>query len=159
MFKVFVSYSTNDLNDVSSLQRAISGTGVEVFVAEHSVSASERLSEKISTAIAGCDLFILLWSKNAKGSEWVSQEIGKAHSLNKKILPLILTEGLHLPGFISDLKYIAVYRDPVSSIQEAQRIVFEGYKFKMEELARQKQNEGLMLLGLGALVFWAINQK
>ncbi len=106
MFKVFVSYSTHDLRNVNELQQSLDGTGVEVFVAEHSVLPSEHLSAKISSAISACDLFVLLWSENAKASEWVSQEIGKAHSLHKKILPLVLTEGLNLPGFISNLKYL-----------------------------------------------------
>lgn len=159
MFKVFVSYSTHDLKNVAELQQSLAGTDVEIFVAEHSVLPSERLSERISGAIAACDLFVVLWSANAKASEWVSQEIGKAHSLNKKILPLVLTEGLNLPGFISDLKYLPVFNDPSSAIQQAQAIVLEGYRAKVEELQRQKQNEALTLLGLGALFFWAVSQK
>lgn len=159
MFKVFVSYSTHDLKNVAELQQSLAGTGVELFVAEHSVLPSERLSDRISSAIAACDLFVVLWSANAKASDWVSQEIGKAHSLNKKILPLVLTEGLNLPGFISDLKYLPVYKDPTAAIQQAQAIVLEGFRSKKAELERQKQSEALTLLGLGALFFWALNQK
>lgn len=159
MFKVFVSYSTHDLKNVAELQQSLAGTGVELFVAEHSVLPSERLSDRISSAIAACDLFVVLWSANAKASDWVSQEIGKAHSLNKKILPLVLTEGLNLPGFISDLKYLPVYADSASAIQQAQAIVLEGLRSKKAEMERQKQSEALVLLGLGAFFFWAVSQK
>lgn len=159
MFKVFVSYSTHDLKNVAELQQSLAGTGVELFIAEHSVLPSERLSDRISAAIAACDLFVLLWSSNAKESDWVSQEIGKAHSLNKKILPLVLTEGLNLPGFINDLKYLPVYKDPASAIQQAQAIVLDGFRAKMAEIQKQKQSEALTLLGLGALFFWAVSQK
>lgn len=159
MFKVFVSYSTHDLKNVAELQQSLAGTGVELFVAEHSVLPSERLSDRISAAIAACDLFVLLWSSNAKESDWVSQEIGKAHSLNKKILPLVLTEGLNLPGFINDLKYLPVYKDPASAAQQAQAIVLDGFRVKMAEIQKQKQSEALTLLGLGALFFWAVSQK
>ena len=163
MFNVFVSYSTKDLKNVSELQQSLAGTDVSVFIAEHSVKASDHLSERISAAISSCDLFVLLWSDNAKASEWVSQEIGKAHSLNKKILPLVLTEGLTLPGFIGGLKYLPVYQDPAGTIQKAQEIVLNGYREKMAAIQKatekQKQGEAITLIGLGMLFFWAISQK
>ncbi|HLP97701.1 MAG TPA: toll/interleukin-1 receptor domain-containing protein [Sideroxyarcus sp.] len=159
MFKVFVSYSTQDLKNVAELQQSLAGTGIDLFVAEYSVIPSEKLSDRISTAIAACDLFIVLWSSNAKESDWVSQEIGQAHSLNKKILPLVLTEGLNLPGFIKDLKYLPVYKDAASAIQQAHAIVLDGFRAKVAEIQKQKQSETLTLLGLGALFFWAVSQK
>lgn len=159
MFKVFVSYSTQDLKNVAELQQSLVGTGVEVFVAEHSVHPSQQLSETISSAISACDLFILLWSKHAKTSEWVSQEIGKAHSLNKQILPLVLTEGLILPGFISGLKYLPVYINSASALEQARAIVLDGFRAKMAVIEKQKQTEALTLLGLGAVLLWASSQK
>jgi len=100
-----------------------------------------------------------LWSTNAKNSEWVSQEIGKAHSLNKQILPLVLTEGLTLPGFINGLKYLPVYQNPAAAIQQARTIVVDRFNAKRTEIEKQKQSEALALLGLGALFLWAISQK
>lgn len=160
MFKVFVSYSTQDLKNVSELQQSLVGTGVEVFVAEHAVLPSEHLSEKISSEIAGCDLFVLLWSENAKASEWVSQEIGKAHSLNKQILPLVLTEGLNLPGFISGLKYLPVFRDPQAAMVQAQGLILKHFQAKQAVVARQREEENTRnLLVLGGLALWLFSQK
>lgn len=159
MFKVFVSYSTQDLQNVTELQQSLAGTGVEVFVAEHSVLPSEHLSTRISSAIAACDLFVLLWSKNAKASEWVSQEIGKAHSLNKKILPLVLNEGLNLPGFISDLKYLAVFRDPQTAITQAQDIIIKQFQAKQAALRQKEDEKARNLLVLGGLALWLFSQK
>lgn len=160
MFKVFVSYSTRDLKNVTQLQQSLDGTGVQVFVAEHSVSPSDVLSDKISADITECDLFVLLWSSNAKSSEWVAQEIGKAHSLQKKILPLVLEEGLELPGFISGLKYVPVFRDPQAAIAQAQEFVLKQFKAK-QQAVRQKQEEesARNLLVLGGLVLWLFSQK
>lgn len=159
MFKVFVSYSTHDLQNVTELMQTLDGTGVEVFVAEHSVLPSEPLSETISSAISSCDLFVLLWSMNAKSSDWVSQEIGKAHSLNKQILPLVLTEGLTLPGFIGGLKYIPVYQNSDAALVQARTIVLERFSEKRSFEEKQKQEQALGLLGLGAFILWAISQK
>ncbi|HWI80717.1 toll/interleukin-1 receptor domain-containing protein [Ramlibacter sp.] len=159
MFKVFVSYSTHDLKNVTELQQSLAGTGVDVFVAEHSVAASETLSEKISSAIAGCDLFVLLWSANAKSSDWVSQEIGKAHSLGKTILPLLLDEGLTLPGFISGLKYIPVFANPQAAMAQAQDLVLKQFQAKQAALRQKEQEESRNLLVLGGLVLWLFSQK
>lgn len=162
MFRVFVSYSTRDLENVATLRQALVGTGVEVFVAEHSVEPSQSLSHTIARAIEACDLFVLIWSKNAKASDWVSQEIGKAHSLKKRILPLVLTDGLTLPGFIGDLKYLPVYKDPEASLNWAREFILRQFEAKQAVLAaaqQQKQNETLAVLGLGALLLWALGQK
>ena len=159
MFKVFVSYSTDDLKNVTALQKVLEPTGVQVFVAEHSVLPSEPLAARISAAIAGCDMFVVLWSANAKASEWVSQEIGKAHSLGKPILPLLLTEGLSLPGFISDLKYLPLYGDSTAAFDQARDMILKNYRQKMAAVARQKEKEKLVLLGIGAFLLWAANQN
>lgn len=162
MFKVFVSYSTHDLKNVTELKQSLVGTGVELFVAEHSVIASEPLSEKISTAIATCDLFVLLWSANAKASDWVPQEIGKAHSLKKTILPLVLDEGLTLPGFISGLKYIPVFRDQQAAMTQVQDFVLNQFQAKqaaIEAIRQKEQENNRNLLVLGGLVLWLFNQK
>lgn len=160
MFNVFVSYSTHDLKNVAQLQQSLTGTGVKVFVAEHSVSPSEILSDKISTAIEACDLFVLLWSSNAKASEWVAQEIGKAHSLQKTILPLVLEEGLELPGFISGLKYLPVFRNPQAAIAQAQAFVLKQFETKQATLRqKQEQENARNFLVLGGLVLWLFSQK
>lgn len=159
MFKVFVSYSTHDLQNVEQLQQSLAGSGVEVFVAEHSISASQSLAETISGAIANCDIFVLLWSANAKASEWVSQEIGKAHSLGKPILPLVLDEGLNLPAFISDLKYLPVFKNPQAAIVEAQQFIINKYIAKQEALRKKEQDDLRDLLVLGGLALWLFSQK
>lgn len=159
MFKVFVSYSTHDLKNVTELQQSLVGTGVEVFVAEHSVAPSEPLSAKISSAIGACDLFVLLWSGNAKASDWVPQEIGKAHSLQKTILPLVLDEGLALPGFISGLKFLPVFRDPQAAMAQAQDFVLKQFQAKQAAIRQQEQDNARNLLVLGGLLLWLFNQK
>lgn len=159
MFKVFVSYSTHDLRNVEQLHQSIQGSGIEVFVAEHSVFASEALAPKISAAIAACDLFILVWSENAKASEWVPQEIGKAHSLNKPILPLVLNEGLQLPAFIRDLKYLPVFKDPQRAMTEAQKFIMDQYLLK-QSAAKKAEAENIKgLFVLGGIALWLFSQK
>ena len=111
-YEVFISYSTNDLPIVEHIRKIIESPSVEVFVAEYSVSPGSQLASTILDAIKKCDLFVLIWSKHSKVSEWVPQEIGAAKGNNKTMLPLLLQKDLHLPAFIKDLKYLPAYDDP-----------------------------------------------
>ncbi|TKB23482.1 toll/interleukin-1 receptor domain-containing protein [Desulfopila sp. IMCC35006] len=161
-FNIFVSYSTLDLPHVELLEKQLKNTFINVFVAEHSVKPSEDLSKKIENAIRQSDLFVLLWSKNAKESEWVSQEIGKATAFNKTILPLVLDKGLKLPAFISELKYIPVYKDASAALIQAKAIADEqcSIKFaKLQEDKKKKDQELLIKLGLGGALLWLFNQS
>ncbi len=162
-YKIFVSYSTHDLDQVELLRQQLRETPIDVFVAEHSVQPSENLGEKISKAIEVCDLFVVLWSKNAQNSSWVSQEIGRADAFKKNILPLVLTEGITLPGFISDLKYLPVYEDPEGAVIKARKIIINSYNNKANALAqveekKQKDKEALAFMGIGAFVLWAFSK-
>lgn len=161
-FKVFISYSTHDLEHVDLLKRQLANTPISIFIAEHSVKPGNELTDVISEAIQQCDLFVLLWSSNAKASEWVSQEIGRAHALGKRILPLILTEGLTLPGFISGLKWLPVYNDTQLALQQAHQIVTSEYQTKIDLTNQKKEQEKkdfLVVMGIGAFLLWAISQK
>ncbi|WP_461480701.1 toll/interleukin-1 receptor domain-containing protein [Porticoccus sp.] len=121
------------------------------------------MQDKITRAIEDCDLFVVLWSKNAEASGWVSQEVGRAGALKKTILPLVLTEGLSLPGFLSNLKYIPVYKNPELSVSQAREIIISSYNHKCKNLAtieakKQKDKEALTLMGIGAFILWAMNK-
>src|SRR5690348_16883629 len=111
-YKVFVSYSTTDIPDVNVLRASLQFPEVEVFVSEYAVAAGAPLAPTIQAALQGCDLFVLIWSKNAASSEWVPQEIGIAHGLKKLILPFVLEANVSLPGFISGLRYVPAYQNP-----------------------------------------------
>lgn len=160
-FKVFISYSTHDIEHVDLLKQQLADTPVSIFIAEHSVKPGNELTSVISKAIQECDLFVLLWSSNAKDSDWVSQEIGRADALSKKILPLMLTDGLSLPGFINGLKWLPVFSAPKLALEEARDIIASEYKNKMGVALQkeQEQKNALALMGFGALLLWAFSQK
>jgi hypothetical protein len=79
---------------------------------------SQVLNQQIELAIRNCDLFILLWSQDARASDYVPQEIGIAKGCNKVILPVVMEEGVSVPGFISDLKYLPAHRNWDGSFQD-----------------------------------------
>lgn len=145
-YKIFISYSTKDMAIVNELVRHLQDSSIELFVAEFSVKPGEKLNDSIIKAIKQSDHFVLLWSKNSKGSEYVSQEIALALSNEKKILPIVLDKDLKLPGFINDLKYLPAYKGLSESIKWAQENLINSAK-------KSERNNALILLGLavGAL--------
>lgn len=115
-YSVFISYSTRDLPTANALASWINHAGAAAFIAEYAVEPGQPLATDIVSAIRNCDLFLLLWSSNARGSEWVPQEIGIAKGTGKPIMPVVLHPGLELPGFIRDLKYVPLDKDPQSAV-------------------------------------------
>jgi hypothetical protein len=134
---------------VNQLVRHLQDPSVEVFVAEYSVRPGEKLNATIMKAIKECDHFVLLWSKNSKGSEYVSQEIALALNNDKDILPIVLDEGLHLPGFINDLKYLPAYKGLNESMQWTQNYLSDTAK-------KSERDKGWAIIGLvaGAIVLF-----
>ena len=153
-FNVFVSYSTKDLDHVEALRSQVADTPLKLFVAEHSVVPGEDLTQMIKASISNCDLFVFVWSKNAKESGWVSQEIGHASALNKKILPLVLDQE-HIPeGFVSNLKYLPAYKSISDALSEARDILVDAYEKKKQfEMQQRQQIESNNKFGLGVAAF------
>ena len=150
--KIFISYSTKDLQVVNFVQSMLVGSPVEVFIAKYSVLAGQHLAQSIIAAIKQCDLFVLLWSKNSEQSDWVPQEIGIAKAENKQIIPIVLHPGLKLPGFISDLKYLDVPKDPQGTFTWLRDNVFAQANEK------QKQ-EAIAWLAIGGALLWLLSRK
>jgi hypothetical protein len=147
-YNVFVSYSTKDIPDVNALRAALQFPEVHVFVSEYAVAAGAPLAPTIQANIQNCDLFVLIWSKNAAASEWVPQEIGIAHGCKKSILPFVLEQGISLPGFISGLRYVAAYQNPQQATFALREAVLRN------SLAKQSQQNTLGMLAIGGLLLW-----
>ena len=111
-YNVFISYSSKNLNIVDWAKATLRQPGhVEVFAAEYSVLPSQDLNGEIEAAIRACDLFVLLWSHDARASDYVPQEIGIAKGCNKTILPVVMEDKVPVPGFISNLKYLPAHKN------------------------------------------------
>jgi hypothetical protein len=163
-FKIFVSYSTDDLPLVDKIRSTLGrqyGIGVDVYVAEYSAPAGVRLDEEIKRHLVTCDLFCVLWSRNAKESGWVQQEIGVAEGRGRLIVPIVLDANLPLPGFIQDRKYIPAYRGIEGAIQNLNEIVAANVNRANLAIRGQKQQQSnaFALLGLGVLLLMVLTSK
>jgi len=151
-YRVFVSYSTKDLRLVDIIKSLLERPGIEVFIAQYSITAGAQLMPEILSAIKRCDLFLLLWSPNAKQSEWVPQEIGVARGLDKPVIPIMLKKGVDAPGFLRDLKYLPLYSEPEQALKWLQKHAFCNAKAKSE-------NDMLVALALTGGILWILSQS
>jgi hypothetical protein len=150
--KVFISYATHDVQVVNFVRQILAGAPIEVFVADYSVPPGQPLAQSIVAGIVQCDVFVLLWSNNSVSSEWVPQEIGIAKAHNKKVIPIVLNHGLTPPGFIRELKYLDVPRNPEAA--------FLWLRDNMIANAAQKQQqEQTAWLVLGGALLWILGTK
>lgn len=139
-YKVFISYSSKNLDIVQWAHATLAQPGfTEVFAAEYSVVPSAALNKEIIQAIRTCDLFVLLWTQEARKSDYVPQEIGIAVDANRTILPVVMEDDLPVPGFISDLKYLPAHRNFEGSFQWLAQFV-------RDNATRQQNNQNLAAL-------------
>ena len=150
-YDVFMSYSTKNLHIVDWAVKTLHQQGhIHVFAAEYAVQPSQVLNQQIELAIRGCDLFVLLWSQDARASDYVPQEIGIAKGCNKVILPVVMEEGVPVPGFISDLKYLPAHRNWDGSFQWLTQFV----RANAHDLAKKKVLGGIAAAIIGGIALF-----
>lgn len=152
-FTIFVNYSTKDIKLVDSIRQALDQYPpqlVHTYVAEYDAAAGTRLDEDIKKHLLAADMVCVLWSKNAQKSDWVPQEIGIAEAAGKLIVPIVLDQGLELPGFIKDRKYIPAFEGLEKAMSAFNKLVLVHAAAKAAKNAKEK--DALIFLGLGAVL-------
>ncbi len=102
--KVFISYSTHDIEFARSVSCALRNTGFEAFLAEESWSPGQD-HDHLRKALVASHIVVLIWSSNAAMSQWVLQEIGGTWARNGILIPVRLDD-TPLPDTLRQLKYI-----------------------------------------------------
>ena len=109
---VFVSYSQKDHLAATLIGTLRANRTVSIFIAHQFQTPGMSISDKVLYGLRHCDLVLLLWSANAAASEWVPFEIEAATRLNKRIMPVLLTDDAELPPAIRDIEALPLYRNP-----------------------------------------------
>jgi len=79
--KLFISYSHKDVQTAERIAKIHEALGIDVFFDKHRLKAGYIFSEEIFEFIHSSDTFLLCWSENAKGSDYVQKERHEAMSL------------------------------------------------------------------------------
>jgi hypothetical protein len=137
-FKVFLSYSRADLRLAHKVQKILTEAGIYVYFAELYPEPGVTLWEKIKGMIHNSDAVIVLWTKNAKNSAFVNQELGYAEALNKLIIPLV-EQGVAPEGLLAGREYIPYRRG--RDVESFSMLCNAIYKFLLRKMKKKRNNK------------------
>lgn len=92
---VFLSYSNENIEYVERLRSSLSRY-LKVFFDTHSIPGGSEWERDIDNAIRGCKVFVPVVTKESNDSQWVTKETLLALSLQKPIVPILLSDSLPL---------------------------------------------------------------
>lgn len=81
--KIFVSHSTKDTSFAAKLVQDLSAAGARAWMDVNDLGAG-NFQERIDKALADCEWFLLVLTRNALASEWVRQEVYAANRLKNQ---------------------------------------------------------------------------
>lgn len=108
--RCFLSHNKADKDVARSIAAHLSLAGIDVWFDEWEVQAGDSIPGMLNAGLLGFDCFILIWSSNAKRSDWVRQELHAAImratvERSAKIVPCVLDQ-TPLPPLIQDRRYV-----------------------------------------------------
>lgn len=103
-FDAFISHSSKNLSVALSLEQTLENAGVKVWVDHENLRAGGLLLDALQEALAHSRNLVLLWSKPASTSRYVSAEWQAAFQLEKGIIPCRL-DNTNLPPFLLRLLF------------------------------------------------------
>ncbi len=87
---VFISYSSKEYEEASTVSDILRKNGITTWIAPGSIPGGSNYTKEIPHAIRECKVFLLILSENAQNSVWVSAEVETAFKNGKLILPFVI---------------------------------------------------------------------
>ena len=146
MLNVFMSFADEDAPIVGRLQRAAVAKGnISVYRYDRDKRPGTIIAAKVRTAIQKADVVVVLLTKHSARSSWIQHEIGAAHALNKRLVPL-LVPAARVPPLLEGVEALALDpEDPAGSIARAAHY--------LNDLGAEKERQELAaLIGIALLV-------
>lgn len=84
-YDVFISYVSEDKNNLTNLEKKLENKGVIAYSAEDKISSGKDLTEEIFTQIRNAREFCLLYSSKSNKSDWILFELSAALALGKEV--------------------------------------------------------------------------
>ena len=84
---VFISYSNTNIVLANAVVARLEEKGIRCWVAPRDIPAGSNFADSIVNAIEGCEVFVLIWSKDSNQSSHVLNEINRAFDEEKIVIP------------------------------------------------------------------------
>ena len=146
MIRVFISYSTKDINSVGEIARALDDSGIFTFFAAVDIQAGDDLLDWMNKSLEQSTHVLLFWSENAANSNWVKQEWQTAFwevvdTKRNRIIPVRL-DTYPLPLMLRRLLYLDTTNGHESVIHAVKTAVLPETDFKAIRRQRLRELSG-----------------
>ncbi len=106
----FLSHNIRDKDIAREVALFITAEGIPLWFDEWEISAGDSIIGKVEDGLASTTTFILLWSRNAHSSNWVTSELRSAltNALalgTPRIIPIVVDD-TPLPLLVRDIRYV-----------------------------------------------------
>ena len=107
---VFLSHNKADAQAAGEIALFIVAENQSVWFDEWEIQAGDSIVEAVNRGLQDCSHFLIVWSKNAAGSNWVRRELASALAVAiargvPKIIPILLDD-TPLPPLLADIRGI-----------------------------------------------------
>lgn len=108
----FISHNITDKDTARLLAMALVEQGINVWFDEWDIRPGESITGGIEKGLSEADIFVLVWSANAKASNWVGTEIGayvtrRVENQTLRIVPVMI-DSTPLPTLVADYRGFTV---------------------------------------------------
>lgn len=155
VYDLFISYRRQDAAFVDKLQKALEKKGLVLWRDVSNVKAGDVWPTEFADYIHCSKVVLLIWSRVASQSKWVSDEISSAKQQHKKIIPVLLDD-TPLPLALQVIQAITHKNIPLTCAQ-----ILEGLdKAVIDEPGTSTRTfhsywkEALVAVIMGVLVAW-----
>jgi hypothetical protein len=133
-YDIFISYCSEDRLWARKLEAGLSARGVNCFLDQSRLNKGEKWEPQLLDALLDSRSFVVLWSQNARNSDWVSEELvrfkghidpkGIGHPLPGRLLYAINLEGHNATlnayqGFVNESLQKAYKDNALDAAQES----------------------------------------
>lgn len=117
---VFISYKSEEYHQAREVRLRLEAAGISCWMAPEDIPGGTSYAMEIPQAIRESKFFVLILSRGAMASRWVSRELDQAINAGKTILPMVLEACPLTPEFdfyLSNVQQYFAYRDKEAALQ------------------------------------------
>jgi TolB-like protein/Tfp pilus assembly protein PilF len=114
--RVFISHSSEDKTIADTICRSLESDGIKCWIAPRDIQPGSDWTKAIMRGIEGCQVFILVFSKQANDSDHVYREVAKAFSSRLVVVPFRIEAALPTSGisyYLNTVQWLDAVNPPV----------------------------------------------
>jgi TolB-like protein/Tfp pilus assembly protein PilF len=114
--RVFISHSSEDKTIADTICQRLESDGINCWIAPRDIQPGSDWTKAIMRGIEGCQVFILVFSKQANDSDHVYREVAKAFSSRLVVVPFRIEAALPASGlsyYLNTVQWLDAVNPPL----------------------------------------------